>query len=228
MGINHHLGSLFLDGSVYLEGLHSLLEIAMHFNDLEFIDMGGGFGIPYKDDESRLNLSHFSHDLNVLLDSFLSVYNNKQVVFKIEPGRYIVAECGILLGTVYSTKTSYGTKFIGTDLGFNVLIRPVMYDSYHGIEIVKHSDSEKVSLETSTIVGNLCESGDIIAKDRTLPIIDENDIIAVKSAGAYGYSMSSNYNCRLRPAEVLIELDGSVKLIRKRETLEDLVHTFTL
>ena len=151
----------------------------------------------------------------------------RKVTFKIEPGRFIVAECGVLLGTVYAIKNNCEMKFIGTDLGFNALARPVMYDSYHEIEVYKENKSERNDAhEKVTVVGNICESGDIIAKHRLLPQISEGDILGVMDAGAYGYSMSSNYNNRLRPAEVLIKLDGSIQLIRRRDTIEDLMRNF--
>jgi diaminopimelate decarboxylase len=137
-----------------------------------------------------------------------------------------VAESGILLGQVNALKTNYSIKYIGTDLGFNVLIRPVMYDSHHDIEIYRGTDILSSGEELVTIVGNICETGDIIAKDRKLPEIFENDILGVLDSGAYGYSMSSNYNSRLRPAEVLIEADGNPRLIRRRDTLDDLVRNF--
>ncbi|MCL2292102.1 MAG: diaminopimelate decarboxylase [Candidatus Bathyarchaeota archaeon] len=222
VGINQHIGSLFLDEDHYIDGVKSLLEIATEFKGLEFIDMGGGFGVPYHNDEHRLDLDKLSAKLDVLLDEFLETYDNPNVVFKIEPGRYIVAECGILLGQVYAVKENYGIKYVGTDLGFNVLARPVMYDAYHEVEVLKKNPSNCCP-EAVTIVGNICESGDIIANNRLLPSIDEGDVIAVLNAGAYGYSMSSNYNCRLKPAEVLICSNGETRLIRKRDSYEDIV-----
>lgn len=222
VGINQHIGSLFLNEDHYIDGVKSLLEIANEFKGLEFIDLGGGFGVPYRDNEHRLDLGKLSAKLDVLLDEFLKAYDNPEVVFKIEPGRYIVAECGILLGYVYSVKENYGIKYVGTDLGFNVLARPVMYDAYHEVEVLKKNQSTCCH-EVVTIVGNICESGDIIANNRLLPSIDEGDIIAVLNAGAYGYSMSSNYNCRLKPAEVLICSNGETKLIRKGDSYEDIV-----
>jgi len=121
---------------------------------------------------------------------------------------------------------NYGIKYIGTDLGFNVLIRPAMYEAHHDIEIYRKSDIPSTKEDIVRIVGNICETGDIIARDRKLPEIFEKDIIGVLDAGAYGYSMSSNYNNRLRPAEVLIQSDGNVRQIRNRETLDDLTRNF--
>jgi diaminopimelate decarboxylase len=131
-----------------------------------------------------------------------------------------------LLGKVYVVKTNYDVKYIGTDLGFNVLVRPAMYDSHHDIEIYRKENTPSNKEETVRIAGNICETGDIIAKDRKLPQIFEKDILGVLDAGAYGYSMSSNYNNRLRPTEVLIEKDGNTRLIRRRDTLDDLTRNF--
>lgn len=225
VGINQHIGSLFLEGASYLQGVKSLLSIAENFQNLEFIDLGGGFGIPYKkNEEPRLDLAKLGEQLNEILVEWVKDYG-KEVTFKIEPGRYIVAECGVLLGTVHAVKENYGTKYVGTDLGFNVLARPVMYDSYHEIEVYPQ-DGMIGKEETVTVVGNICESGDIIAKDRVLPKVKEEDVLAVLDAGAYGYAMASNYNNRLRPAEVLIKEDGEVVVIRRRDTFEDIMRNF--
>ncbi len=228
IGINQHVGSLFLNGTPYLEGVKSLLQIASNFDDLEFVDLGGGFGIPYKkqNGEDRLDIADLGRKLSEILNEWMNEYG-REIKIKVEPGRYIVAESGVLLGSVNSVKINYGIKYIGTDIGLNVLMRPVLYDSYHEIEVYRDDSlilkekSEK--MEKVTIVGNICESGDILAKDRELPIISEGDILAVLDAGAYGYSMCSTYNLRLRPAEILIESNGKEKLIRRRDTLEDLM-----
>ncbi|GMQ58471.1 diaminopimelate decarboxylase [Vallitalea sediminicola] len=227
VGINQHIGSLFMEGDKYVEGVKSVLAIAEKFDNLEFVDMGGGFGIPYQklDGEKRLDLQDLGKKLDKVFFDFAAKYG-KQLTFKVEPGRYIAAECGNLLGTVHSIKDNYGMKYVGTDLGFNVLKRPVMYDSHHDIEIFRESNVASTKSETVNIVGNICESGDIIAKQRELPEIFEGDIINVLDAGAYGYCMASNYNNRLRPAELLITSDGNVKLIRRRDTFEDLVRNF--
>jgi len=226
-GINQHMGSLFMNGDKYLDGVENLFEIAKEFPGLEFIDIGGGFGIPYELGEDRLNLNELGQRLDKVYTKFLAEYDNKDLILKIEPGRYIVAECGVLLGKTYSVKENYGMKYIGTDLGFNVLMRPMLYESYHEIKVLKYRDNvTDIGKETVNIVGNICESGDIVAQERELPIIDEGDIIAVMDTGAYGFVMSSNYNCRLRPAEVLIDRQGNDRLIRKRETYNDLLRNF--
>lgn len=225
VGINQHIGSLFLESTPYLEGVKSLLEIAKEFPDLKFIDMGGGFGVPYKKSEARLDLNKLSVELDKILTEFLKDYDNKDITFKAEPGRYISAECGILLGEVYSIKENYGIKYVGTDLGFNVLARPVMYDAYHEVYVAKQKN-DYTQEEQVTIVGNICESGDIIAKDRLLPKIDEGDVVVIMNAGAYGFAMDSNYNCRLKPAEVLITSDGQDRLVRQRDKIENIIRNF--
>ena len=227
-GINQHIGSLFMQGDAYVEGVKSLLAAAGEFEDLEFVDMGGGFGVPYHKQagQERLNLDELGEKLDDVLHSWTEGYG-KKITFKIEPGRYIVAECGVLLGRVYAVKKNYSTTYVGTDIGFNVLARPVMYDSHHDLEVYgRHSDTGSKGEMVATIVGNICESGDILAKDRKLPRVEEGDVIGVMDAGAYGYAMASNYNNRLRPAEVLVRLDGTAGLIRRRDTLEDLMRNF--
>lgn len=227
IGINQHIGSLFMTGEAFVKSIGSLLEIAKQFENLKFIDMGGGFGIPYKKefDEAPLDLKDLGKHIDEALYKFAEEYGS-QVTFRIEPGRYISAECSVILGTVHAVKYNHDKKFVGTDLGFNVLQRPIMYDSYHGIEVFRKSDVKSEKEETVTVVGNICESGDILAKERNLPEIFEKDTLCVLDAGAYGFAMSSNYNNRLRPAEVLIRENNEVVLIRERDNFEDLTRHF--
>jgi len=229
VGINQHIGSLFMEGTKYKESAQSLFKIAKAFDTLEFIDMGGGFGIPYKkaEGEKRLDLKELGEELDQAFTEFSQSYG-KEIMFKIEPGRYISAESGVLLGTVHGTKQNYDTKYVGTDLGFNVLTRPMMYDSHHDIEVYRADGRQSEKKEYVHVVGNICESGDIIAKDRLLPEIFVGDVLGVLDAGAYGYCMASNYNNRLRPAEVLITTEGEAKLIRRRDTFEDLMRQFDM
>jgi diaminopimelate decarboxylase len=223
-GINQHIGSLFMKGGPYLLAAEALLAIASQFESLEFIDLGGGFGIPYhkQEGQKRLDLVKLGAKLTRIIHKWIASYG-REITVKIEPGRYPVAECGVLLGMVHAVKMNYGDKYIGTDLGFNVLMRPVLYDSHHDIEIYRETGKKSEKDEKVTIVGNICETGDVITQHRSLPEIFEGDILGVMDAGAYGYVMSSNYNSRLRPAEVLIQIDGSDRLIRRRDTYEDLV-----
>ncbi len=227
IGINQHIGSLFLTGEAYLRSTKNILKVALEFEELEFIDLGGGFGIPYKKEakEERLDLTDLGNKLSKIINHWTAEYG-KRIEFMIEPGRYIAAESSILLGRVNTVKSNYGIKYIGTDIGFNVLVRPAMYDSHHDIEIYRKEGKPSDHEETVRIVGNICETGDIIAKDRKLPELFEKDIIGILDSGAYGFSMSSNYNNRLRPAEVLVEANGNYRLIRRRDTLEDLMGKF--
>ncbi len=219
-GINHHLGSLFLTPDDYVAGARNLLDAAKLFEGLEFVDFGGGYGVPYAPGEGRLDLEDTRVKLDSAIADFLEVYPNKDVEFKAEPGRYIVAESSILLGGVHAVKENYGITYVGTDVGFNVLARPAMYDSYHEITVL--SKDGETEMAPATIVGNICESGDILGKDRMVTKAKEGDLIAVGNGGAYGYCMSSNYNMRLRPAEVLICKDGTARLVRRRDTYEEI------
>ncbi len=224
-GINQHIGSLFMDPEPYLKAVANLLRIARRFPNLEFVDFGGGYGIPYHklNDEAEYPMEDFKARLVPILDEFVADYGSAPL-FKSEPGRYCVAEGSVILGRVHAVKQNAGKKYAGTDIGMNVLVRPSMYDSWHDIEILR--DGEVVSrdeLQEITVTGNICESGDLLAKDRMLPEIKRGDLACVLDTGAYGYSMCSPYNSRPRPAEVLVCEDGSLKLIRRRETIEDLM-----
>jgi len=228
-GINMHIGSHFMNTDSYMQSSDNLLEIAKHFDDLRFIDLGGGFGIPYMKQarQQGINLTSLGAKLTDFMYNASKEYG-KQLEFKVEPGRYIVAESAVILGSVIDIKQSYGTKYVGTDIGFNVLMRPVMYDSHHDIEIYSANGICPATEETVTVTGNICESGDILARARKLPQMAEGDIICIMDAGAYGHSMSSNYNNRLRPAEILIRENLEVTLIRERDTMEDLIARYKL
>jgi diaminopimelate decarboxylase len=226
-GFNQHIGSLFMEPTAYLDAVSFLLSFAEDFPDIEFLDFGGGFGISYHKDEEkrRIDLKELGLKLQKILDEWVQ-QTGRQITFKVEPGRYIVAECGILLGSVNTLKENGGKKYVGTDLGFNILMRPILYDSYHEIEVYGKNPKTGKKPEKFTVVGNICESGDILAKDRVLEEIHEGDIMGVLDAGAYCMVMSSNYNCRLRPPEVLIKPNGEDVLIRKADKLEDLIVPF--
>jgi len=224
VGINHHIGSQNW-GDLYLEGVHELLNLAKQFPGLEFIDLGGGFAIPYHKQagEKPMDLVKLGTTLDKLMHDFAASYG-KEVTFFIEPGRYIVAECGVLLGTVNCIKNCGAAIYAGTDIGFSVFARPTLYDAHHDIEIYR-KDAAPLgdTTEVINLVGNQCESGDYIAKERLLPVLLEGDVFGVMDAGAYGYSMASQYNHRPRPAEILITQDSSIKKIRKADTYEDML-----
>ena len=229
IGIHQHIGSQIMEPEEFLKGVRELLPVCMQFPELELIDLGGGLGIPYHkmDGEARLDLESLGRQLDELLFGFAEAYG-REVEFKIEPGRYISAECGVLLGKVHTIKSVYENHFVGTDLGFNVLVRPMMYDAWHDVEIYRPDGEDTGRRNVVSIVGNICESGDILASKREMPEMLEGDILGVLDAGAYGYSMASNYNNRLRPAEVLIDADGNDRLIRRRDTVEDLLRGFEI
>ena len=223
VGLNQHIGSLFMEPDPYLAGAKALLDIAKQFDELEFVDLGGGLGVPYHklSGQPRLDLARLRGDLSRILGEFAHTYG--QVIgVHIEPGRYVTAECGVLLGTVHAVKDTYGERYVGTDLGFNVLMRPVLYGSHHDIEVYRRDGRPSERHETVTVVGNICETGDILAAGQALPALSEGDLLCVLDAGAYGFAMASNYNGRLHPAEVLIREDGQDVLIRRREALADL------
>ncbi|MDU6854335.1 MAG: diaminopimelate decarboxylase [Zhenhengia sp.] len=224
IGINQHIGSLFMNADPYIQSTSFILEFAKQFDSLEFIDLGGGFGIPYhkQEGEARLDMQALGTKLDEVLHSFAADYG-KKIQFQIEPGRYIPCESGIVLGTVTSLKSNGGIHYMGTDIGFNVLQRPIMYGSHHDIELYSQDSLPSHTLTPFTVVGNICESGDILAKDRVLPTPHIGDLIGIMDAGAYGFCMSSSYNQRPRCTEVLIESTGAIRLIRKRETFEDLI-----
>jgi diaminopimelate decarboxylase len=224
-GIQMHVGSGVLDPKPFIQALDKMLNIAKKVHtqvgiEFEFIDMGGGLGVPYEPAEKELDLNVFSGKMLSFFKSRLEKDGLGEPTFCVEPGRYLVADASILLTEVNTVKTTPYKKFIGVDAGFNTLVRPTMYGSYHPIVVANRLNAPET--ETCDVVGPICESGDALAKDRRLPAVQEGDLLAVLDAGAYGYSMSSQYNARPRPAEVLVK-NATVKLVREREQLDDLV-----
>ena len=219
IGIHQHLGSLFLNDKIdnYISGVKRCLELLnkyTDFNNVKIIDLGGGFGVPYKG-EDNLDFSILEKSLTRVLKDFAKEHTSLKEI-KFEPGRYIPCESGFLLGKVNAIKHENNKYWIGTDIGMNQLVRPSMYDAYHEIEIIGKNTSIEVE---ANICGNICESGDILAKNRKIKIPVIGNIVLVHNVGAYGYSMASNYTGRLRSAEVMIK-NNQDKLIRKRETIE--------
>ena len=176
-GVNQHIGSLFMEPDNYLNAIEFLLhfvqsDLADLLPGIEIIDFGGGLGIPYRkyEEEPRLDMAELGRRLHALLSAWVEETGYKGKFF-IEPGRYVVAECGVLLGTVHATKFNGENRYVGTDLGFNVLVRPAMYDSFHDIEIFRDGGEPDTDLVEQSIVGNICESGDILAKKRKKELI---------------------------------------------------------
>jgi len=224
-GIHMHIGSGILDVEPYVLAVEKLLSIAKRVHEevginFEFIDIGGGFGVPYKPEDKELDLAEFSSKVVSMFKSKIKEYGLGKPFLFVEPGRYLVCDASILLTTVNSVKVTPSRKFICVDAGFNTLARPMMYGSYHSILVANKLGT--AGKETYDVVGPICESGDALAKDRALPQIEEGDLLAVLNAGAYGFSMSSQYNSRPRAAEVLIR-QGKAMLVRKREELGDLM-----
>jgi diaminopimelate decarboxylase len=212
-----HTGSDIYDVDVFVKGIEVLFELIPKFSELESIDLGGGFKVPYREGDPET-------DINALAKKVKEAFANhpnpggRPLQIWFEPGKYLVSEAGSLLTTVNVIKESNGTTFAGLDTGFNHLIRPMFYDAYHRIRNISNPEGP---VKNYTVVGNICET-DTFAWDRPLPVIREGDILVFSNAGAYGFEMSSNYNSRFRPAEVMVK-DGKPNLIRQRDTLEDLL-----
>ncbi len=224
-GIHMHVGSGVLDVEPFVLALDKLLSVAKKVHDelgvsFEFVDMGGGLGVPYKPEDKALDLALFSEEVLSLFKSKIDEYDLGEPFFCVEPGRYLVCDASVLLTAVNTVKATPFKKFVGVDAGFNTLVRPTMYGSYHHVLVANKLDSPDE--ETYDVVGPVCESGDVLAKDRRLPKVQEGDLLAVLNAGAYGFSMSSTYNARPRAAEVLVK-NGKCTLIRERERLDDLM-----
>jgi diaminopimelate decarboxylase len=224
-GIHMHIGSGIMHVEPFIKTTEKLLEVADAIHrqlgiSFNFIDLGGGIGVPYKPEEEEVDLENFAKKLTDFFKGKLAEYGLGQPELWLEPGRYLVAEAGVLLTKVNMVKETPYRKFVGVDAGFNTLIRPAMYGSYHHMILANRLKAP--SVENYDVVGPLCESGDVLARDRPLPKISEGDILAILNAGAYGYAMSSQYNSRPRAAEVLVK-DGHCELVRERENLQDLV-----
>jgi diaminopimelate decarboxylase len=217
LGLHIHTGSDLMDANVFLQTAQILFDIAMRFPDLEFINFGGGFKVSYKKGDHTTNVQELGAKIKEAFLTFCERYG-KELEIWFEPGKFLVSEAGFLLVKTNVVKKAPTTIFVGVDSGFNHLIRPMMYDAYHDMVNISNPTG---NLQQYNVVGYICET-DTLGANRMLNEVHEGDIIAIKNAGAYGFSMSSNYNSRLRPAEVLI-YNGQARLIRKKEELEDLL-----
>lgn len=223
VGIHTHIGSGILDPEPFKLAVQVLMDVAGRVHQeagvtFEFIDFGGGLGIPYTPEEGLLDIEKFAGEIVGLYKDKLQEHGMNNPTMCIEPGRYIVGDASYLLTQVNTVKQSY-RKFVGVNAGFNTLLRPTMYGSYHHIMVADKPEAEPT--ENIDVAGNVCESGDLFARDRPLPEIKEGDILAIMNAGAYAFSMASQYNSRPLPAEVMV-CDGDVDIIRERETFADL------
>ncbi len=217
-GIHMHTGSDILDIDVFLYASEILFETAKHFQDLEFIDFGSGFKVPYKVGDIETNIEEFGEKLTTRFKTFCKNYG-RDLTLAFEPGKFLVSEAGYFLTKVNVVKQTTSTVFAQIDSGFNHLIRPMLYGSQHEIENISNPKGRE---RFYSVVGYICET-DTFANNRRISEINEGDILAFKNAGAYCFSMASNYNSRFRPAEVLWYNDKA-HLIRKRETFEDLLN----
>lgn len=214
-----HTGSEIKDVEVFVKGLSVMFELVPHFPQLEVVDLGGGFKVPYKPDEKGTDMELLGSSVADAFKKFeAATGRHLQVWF--EPGKYMVSECGHFVTSVNVLKETGDINFAGIDTGLNHLIRPMFYGSYHKIDNISNPDG---SIKNYQVVGYICET-DNFAEDRPLPEVREGDLIVIRNAGAYCYEMASNYNSRFRPAEVLYR-DGKLSLIRRRETMEDLLRT---
>lgn len=216
-GVHMHTGSDILDIGVFLYATEILFETAAKFKDLEFIDFGSGFKVPYKEGDVATDIEDLGEQLSERFNKFCKDYG-RDITLAFEPGKFLVSEAGYFLAKVNVVKQTTSTVFAGIDSGFNHLIRPMLYGSYHGI---KNISNETGRNRFYSVVGYICET-DTFAQNRQINEITEGDILAFANAGAYCYSMTSNYNSRYRPAEVLW-YNGEAHLIRERETMEDIL-----
>ncbi|MBN3581316.1 diaminopimelate decarboxylase [Algoriphagus aestuarii] len=217
-GLHLHTGSDILDAEVFLKGANVLFEAAMRFKDLKFLDFGGGFKVGYKEGDVVTDILNVGEKVSEAFLDFCKIYG-RDLELWLEPGKFVVSESGYLVVQANVVKKTPQITFIGVNSGLNHLIRPMMYDAYHSIYNLSNPEGE---IKKYNVVGYICET-DTIASDREIAEVSMGDYLVIKNAGAYGISMASNYNSRLRPAEVLI-WEGKAKLIRKREEFKDLLH----
>jgi len=216
-GLHMHTGSDILDAGVFSFASDILFDVAKKFPDLEFLDFGSGLKVPYKEDDVFTDIEELGVILSKKFNDFCKDYGRKLSLY-LEPGKFLVSECGFFLVKTNVIKQTPSTVFAGVDSGMNHLIRPMLYNAYHQIINVSNPGGKP---RVYNVVGYICET-DTFASNRVVPEIHAGDILCFKNAGAYCFSMSSNYNSRFRPAEVLIH-EGADMLIRKRETIDDLL-----
>ncbi len=210
-----HTGSDIKDADVFVKGIEVLFDIIPHFKDLKSVDLGGGFKVPYKDGDEEIDIDDLAKKVKDAFDSHPQA-KNLQIWF--EPGKFLVSESGYFVTQVNVIKETSAATFVSINSGFNHLIRPMFYDSYHRIENISNPDGKE---KNYSVVGNICET-DTFAWDRKLNEVREGDYLVFYNAGAYGFEMSSNFNSRLKPAEVLFK-ENKFQLIRRRDNWDDLL-----
>src|SRR6185437_2407909 len=216
-GLQIHTGSDISDADVFVKGIEVLFDIIPHFKELEFVDLGGGFKVPYKEGDTETAIPALAQKVS---EAFANHPNpgNKHLQVWFEPGKFLVSAAGYFITQVNVIKETSATTFASVNSGFNHLIRPMFYNSYHRIENISNDNGPE---KHYSIVGNICET-DTFAWDRKINEINEGDYLVFYNAGAYGFEMSSNFNSRLKPAEVLVK-EGRASLIRRRDSFEDLL-----
>lgn len=220
VGLHEHTGSGLQHTESVFKSMKNLMALATpeRFPELEFMDFGGGFKVPYKPDEERVDYVKMGAEITALFSDFCKKYG-KELAMKFEPGKYMVAEAGVMLTRVNTLKFNRTRTIAGCDAGFPQLIRPVFYGAYHHIENLSNPAG---AVKVYDVCGNICETGDRFAEQRELAEIRESDVLAIYNAGAYCYSMGGIYNLRSMPGEVAVQ-DGNAKLIRKRKSNTELV-----
>ena len=217
-GIHMHTGSDILDIDTFLRATEILFDVAKQFDDIDFIDFGSGFKVPYKEGDISTDIEQLGIQLSARFNQFCEEYG-KDITLMFEPGKFLVSEAGVFLVKVNVVKQTTSTVFAHVDSGFNHLVRPMMYDSYHHITNISNPEGRD---RYYSVVGYICET-DTFGSNRRISEISQEDILCFHNAGAYCFSMASNYNSRYLPAEVML-VDGQDYLIRKRQTIQDILH----
>ena len=217
-GIHMHTGSDILDIDTFLRATEILFDVAKQFDNIDFIDFGSGFKVPYKEGDISTDIEQLGLQLSERFNAFCIEYG-KEITLMFEPGKFLVSEAGVFLAKVNVVKQTTSTVFAHVDSGFNHLVRPMMYDSYHQITNISNPEGRD---RYYSVVGYICET-DTFGSNRRIAEISEEDVLCFHNAGAYCFSMASNYNSRYLPAEVMVH-QGKDYLIRKRQTIKDILH----
>jgi diaminopimelate decarboxylase len=217
-GIHMHTGSDILDIDTFLRATEILFDVAKQFDDIDFIDFGSGFKVPYKEGDISTDIEQLGLQLSERFNEFCVEYG-KEITLMFEPGKFLVSDAGVFLAKVNVVKQTTSTVFAHVDSGFNHLVRPMMYDSYHHITNISNPEGRD---RYYSVVGYICET-DTFGSNRRIAEISEEDVLCFHNAGAYCFSMASNYNSRYLPAEVMVH-QGKDYLIRKRQTIQDILH----
>lgn len=224
VGIHEHIGTSIMHSHQLLQAIDVLLQEAHKFPNLKYINFGGGIGLPYKPDEKEIDINEFGQKCSEKFSKFCEKYG-REITLMMEPGRYIVGDSGTLIAEVNTLKTTpEGRTFAGVNTGYHHLIRPMTYGSYHPITNISNPNGE---LKKYDVAGNICESGDLFARDRMIQEISEYDFIGIQIAGSSGFAMANNYHLRPLPPEIVIDGEKIIES-RKRQKLEELLAPYGL